>query len=147
VTDTVPVLLVSFPQERKESPIALKEIPRTARMKFPTIAGQQLDESDERAMQVHERMLWMRTRDQTVAGEESNMQKVSRDPSGRAEVDETRKADRRPPGETVHLGVHFGLSVCRLSSAERRIVAYELSTSRHAGQSVIRYAFHNLGRA
>jgi hypothetical protein len=137
VTDTVHVLLVQFLQERKESPIALKEIPRTARMKFPTIAGQQLDESDERAMQVHERMLWMRTRDQTVAGEESNMQKVSRSPVGKTEVGEMRKADRRPPGGTVHLGVHLGLSVCGLSSAERRVVAYELSTPRHAGQSII----------
>jgi hypothetical protein len=137
VTETVTVLLVRFLQERKESPIALKEIPRTARMKFPTIAGQQLDESDERAMQVHERMLWMRTRDETVAGEESNMQKVRRSPSGGAGMDGMRKADWRPSGETVHSGVHLGLSVCRLSSAERRIVAYELSTSRHAGQSVI----------
>lgn len=137
VTNTVHVLLVLFPQERKESPIALKEIPRTARMKFPTIAGQKLDESDERAMQVHERMLWMRTRDQTVAGEESNMQKVSRSRSGGDEVDGMRKADLRLPGETVHLGVHLGLPVRGLSSAERRVVAYELSTPRHAGQSVI----------
>lgn len=45
-------------------------------MKFPTIAGQDVDRSDERSMQVHERMLWMRTRDETVGGEESNMQKV-----------------------------------------------------------------------
>jgi hypothetical protein len=147
VIDTVPVLLVRILQERKESPIALKEIPRTARMKFPTIAGQQLDEADERAMQVHERMLWMRTRDQTVAGEESNMQKVSRSPFGKAEVGEMRKADRRPPGGTVHLGVHLGLSVRGLSSAERRVVAYELSTSRHASQFIIRYASHDLGRA
>lgn len=76
-------------QERKESPIALKEIPRSARMKFPTIAGEDVKESDERSMQVHERMLWMRTRDETVGGEESNMQKVS------SETDETTGSDER----------------------------------------------------
>jgi len=58
-------------------------------MKFPTIAGEDVKESDERSMQVHERMLWMRTRDETVGGEESNMQKVS------SETDETTGSDER----------------------------------------------------
>jgi len=69
--------LQAYIRERKESPIILVEIPRTARMGFPTIAGQEVGSGEERAMHVHERMLWMKTRDGGVEGEESNMQKVS----------------------------------------------------------------------
>lgn len=69
--------LQAYIRERKESPIILVEIPRAARMGFPTIKGQEVGSGDERTMHVHERMLWMKTRDGGVEGEESNMQKVS----------------------------------------------------------------------
>jgi hypothetical protein len=130
--------LQAYIRERKESPIILVEIPRAARMGFPTIAGQEVGSGEERTMHVHERMLWMKTRDGGVEGEESNMQKVSTSRGKeRAKVCPEDGTDRRSllVPVIVHLGVHLGLSVCRVCGEQRWVVSYQSTAIRNARKS------------